>query len=88
MGPMGTSWSPGVSWEEITMGIGIGVLFIVLGLTLLLGVVELPSAVHDVVETGTLGWILLVAGILAIILGLVMNKQRARTTHVEERREV
>lgn len=60
------------------MGIGIGVLFIVLGLILLLGVVDLPASVHDVVATHTLGWILLIAGIVAIVLGLVTS--RGRTT--------
>ena len=32
------------------------------------------------------GWILLIVGVLAIVLALVMNQQRSRTTHVEERR--
>jgi hypothetical protein len=27
-------------------------------------------------------------GILLLVLGLVMNNQRSRTTHVEERREL
>lgn len=58
------------------MGIGIGVLFIVLGLILLLGVVDLPASVHDVVATGTLGWILLIAGIVAIVLGLITSRGR------------
>ena len=34
------------------------------------------------------GWILVIAGVLALVLGLVMNNQRSRTTHVEERRDV
>ena len=58
------------------MGIGIGVLFIVLGLILLLGVVDLPASVHDVVATNTLGWILLIAGIVAIVLGVVVGRGR------------
>jgi hypothetical protein len=29
-----------------------------------------------------------IAGVLALVLALVMNQQRSRTTHVEERREV
>jgi uncharacterized membrane protein HdeD (DUF308 family) len=69
------------------MGIGVGILLLVIGLILLLGVIEeFPDAIADVVEVETLGWICLVVGILAIVLALVMNQQRGRTTHVEERR--
>ena len=71
------------------MGIGVGILLLVIGLILLLGVIEdMPDAVTDVVDVDTLGWICLVVGILAIVLALVMNQQRSRTTHVEERREL
>ncbi len=71
------------------MGIGIGILLLVIGLILLLGVIEdFPDAVTDVIEVETLGWICLIVGILAIILALVMNHQRSRTTHVEERRQL
>ena len=39
------------------------------------------------VATDTLGWILIILGVLAIVLALVMNSQRRRaTTVVEERR--
>lgn len=70
------------------MGIGLGIILLVLGLIFAMGVVDLPASVDDVVATGTLGWILIIAGVLAIVLALVMNQQRARTTHVEERRDV
>ena len=71
------------------MGIGIGILLLVIGLILLLGVIEeFPDAVTDVVAVETLGWICLIVGILAIVLALVMNQQRSKTTHVEERREM
>lgn len=71
------------------MGIGVGILLLVIGLILLLDVIEeYPDAVSDVVEIETLGWICLVVGILAIVLALVMNQQRSKTTHVEERREL
>ena len=69
------------------MGIGIGILLLVIGLILLLDVIEdFPDAVTDVIEIETLGWICTVVGILAIVLALVMNQQRSRTKHVEERR--
>jgi membrane protein DedA with SNARE-associated domain len=64
------------------MGIGLGLVFVVIGLILVLGVV--PDIPH--VDDVTLGWILLVVGILGIVLALVLNMQRSRTTHVEERR--
>lgn len=71
------------------MGIGVGILLLVIGLILLLDVIEeYPDVVTDVIEIETLGWICLVVGILAIVLALVMNQQRSKTTHVEERREL
>ena len=69
------------------MGIGIGILLLVLGLILLFAIKEFPDSVQDVVDPSTVGWILVIAGVLALVLGLVMNKQRA-TTHVEERRDI
>ena len=65
------------------MGLGLGVTLIVLGLVFVTGVIEYDiSFVEDV----TLGWILLGAGILSIVLGFLMTQQRTRTKHVEERR--
>ena len=65
------------------MGLGLGITLIVLGLVFVTGVIE-----YDIsfVEDQTLGWILLAAGVLTLVLGLVMNQQRNRTRHVEERR--
>ena len=65
------------------MGLGIGIFLMVVGLILVTGVINIDTSVIDMT---TLGWILLAAGVLAIVLGLVMNQQRSRTTHVEERR--
>ena len=68
------------------MGIGVGILLLVIGLILLLGVIEdFPDAIENVIEVDTLGWICTIVGILAIVLALVMNQQRSRTTHVERR---
>lgn len=65
------------------MGLGIGIFLLVLGLIFVSGVIEYDiSFIEDV----TLGWILLAAGILSIVLGFLMNQQRTRTKHVEERR--
>lgn len=65
------------------MGIGLGIVLLVIGLILVLNVVNFDiSFVND----QALGWILVVVGALAIVLALVMNQQRSRTTHVEERR--
>jgi uncharacterized membrane protein HdeD (DUF308 family) len=65
------------------MGIGLGIVFVVVGLILVLNVVQFDIGF---VDDNALGWILLIVGILAIILALVMNQQRSRTKHVEERR--
>ncbi|HEY0774715.1 MAG TPA: DUF6458 family protein [Nocardioidaceae bacterium] len=65
------------------MGIGLGVVLLVLGLILVLGVVQFDIQFIDDVA---LGWIFLIAGVLAIVLALVMNKQRSESRHVEERR--
>ena len=65
------------------MGIGLGIVLVVIGLILVLGVINFDISF---VDDSALGWILLVVGILAIVLALVINQQRSRTTHVEERR--
>ena len=70
------------------MAIGLGIVLLVLGLILLLGAVELPAAIDDAVATDTLGWILVIAGGLALVLSLVLNAQRQRTTRVEQHREM
>ena len=64
------------------MGIGLGIVLIVVGAILLFALdANLPFVSDD-----TLGIILIVAGVIAIILALVMNAQRGRTRHVEETR--
>jgi len=69
--------------EDGNMGIGIGVVLLVIGLILVLNAVSIDlSFVND----NTLGWILVIVGVLAIVLALIMNAQRSRTKHVEERR--
>jgi uncharacterized membrane protein HdeD (DUF308 family) len=65
------------------MAIGLGVVLIVAGLILVLDVVDWDTSS---VDTETLGWILLVAGALAIIISLIVNAQRSRTTAVVEER--
>ncbi len=64
------------------MGIGLGIVMVLVGLILVLGVVNFDVSFIDDVA---LGWILLLVGVLAIILALVMNQQRSRTKHVDER---
>jgi uncharacterized membrane protein HdeD (DUF308 family) len=66
------------------MAIGLGIVLIVIGLILVFDVVNIDTSVID---TGTLGWILLAAGVLAIVVSLIVNQQRTRTV-VEERRDV
>ncbi len=66
------------------MVIGLGIVLIVAGLVLAFDVVNIDTTA---VDTETLGWILLIAGILAIVISLVVNQQRTRSTTVVERRD-
>ncbi len=69
------------------MGIGLGIVLLLAGLILALGAIDLPASIDNAVDGNTLGWILIVVGVLAIVLALVMNNQRTRrSTVVEERR--
>ena len=63
------------------MGLGVGIVLLVVGLVLILGVFPDIPQVDDI----TLGWILLVVGALGIVLVLIMNAQRSRTTITERR---
>ena len=65
------------------MGIGVGIFLIVVGAIVLFA---LNDANIPLVSDGTLGIILIVGGILAIVLALVMNAQRSRTKHTPENR--
>ena len=64
------------------MGIGLGIVLIVIGAILVFALnVNLPF-----VSDNTLGIILIVAGVIALIAALVMQQQRGRTKHVQENR--
>lgn len=63
------------------MVIGLGIVLIVLGLIFALDVINVDTSA---VDTGTLGWILLIAGIVALVVSLVVNQQRSHRV-VEER---
>jgi zinc transporter ZupT len=70
--------------EEFVMAVGLGIVLIIVGLVLVLDVVNVNiSFIND----SALGWILLLAGVLALVVSLVINQQRTRTTTVVERRE-
>lgn len=68
------------------MGIGLGIVLLVIGAILAFAV---EFEVAGGIEINTVGFILMAAGLLALILGFVMNAQRANTTHREviERRD-
>lgn len=61
------------------MGIGTGIVLGVLGLILLTGTIEVDL---PWIEDYTLGWILVVAGIIAIFLSMMIGR-RGGTTVVE-----
>jgi uncharacterized membrane protein HdeD (DUF308 family) len=66
------------------MGIGLGILLIVIGAIFLFALnVDIPFF-----SDNTLGIILMVVGVIAIVLALIMNQQRSRTKIVEERRDI
>ncbi len=66
------------------MGVGVGVVLLVVGAILYWAVeIDIPGVTDD-----TLGIILMVVGVIAIILALVTNQQRSRTKVVEERRDI
>jgi hypothetical protein len=65
------------------MWIGLGIVLVVLGAALTWAVEVDVQFIDD----NALGWILMIAGVAAILLSLVVNAQRSRaTTRVEERR--
>jgi hypothetical protein len=66
-----------------TMGIGLGVVLVVVGAALMWAI-NLDIA-H--VDDFTLGLILFVGGVVAIVLSVYLNAQRTRTTHVERYEE-
>ena len=68
------------------MGIGVGIVLLGVGLILVTGAVNLPDSIDQNIAGDTVGWICVVVGVLALVLSLVLNQQRTKTTHVEERR--
>jgi hypothetical protein len=65
------------------MAIGFGIFLIVVGAALTWAV----EVDIQFIDDNALGWILMVAGVAAIVLSLVLNAQRQRSlTRVEERR--
>ena len=64
------------------MGIGIGVVLFVLGAIVYFALqIDLAG-----LDDASLGIILMIAGVVAVVIGLVMNQQRGKTRHVEEHR--
>lgn len=60
------------------MGIGSGIFLIVVGAILAFA---LEPDVWSVVNLNIVGYICIGAGILALVLGLIYNQQRAHTSH-------
>ena len=60
------------------MGLGLGIVLIVIG-----AIISFTTVDESLVNTNLdqIGWILLIAGALAIVIGLVMNAQRSNTSH-------
>ncbi|WP_153397578.1 DUF6458 family protein [Ornithinicoccus halotolerans] len=62
------------------MGLGLGIGLIVIGAILAFG---LSPEQFDIFNINIIGYILMGGGVLSIILGMVLNQQRANTTHRE-----
>lgn len=61
------------------MGLGLGIFLLVIGAILAFAV----NASFSGIEVSTIGYILMAAGVLTLLLGLVMNTQRTNTSHRE-----
>ena len=61
------------------MGLGLGIFLLVVGAILSFAVTNVIEGVNHV----TIGYILMAAGVLSLLLGLVINAQRTNTTHRE-----
>jgi protein-S-isoprenylcysteine O-methyltransferase Ste14 len=62
----------------------VGITLLVVGLILVTGAVDVPDGVNDVVATDTVGWICVVVGALALVLAVLLTRQRSRSTRVVE----
>ena len=69
------------------MGIGGGIFLIVVGAILAFG---LSPDTWEVFNINTIGYILMVVGVLALVLAFAMQRQRRNTSHAEyiERRDI
>jgi len=67
------------------MGLGAGIVLLVIGLVIVTGAVDLPSAVTDAVDANVVGWICIVVGVLGLALFLTTGRRRTR---IEERHDV
>lgn len=64
------------------MGIGLGIVLIVIGAILLFAY----NGNVPYMDDDTLGIILIIAGVIAVIAAVVITAQRGRTKHVQENR--
>lgn len=65
------------------MYIGLGIILLVAGLVFVMDVIQVDL---EFVDDTSLGWILVVAGVLAIVLSLVVAPPWRRTTTYDEPR--
>lgn len=70
--------------KGIPMGLGLGILLMAVGAVLYFAV----DATISGVDIDVVGIILMVAGAMTLILGLVMNAQRSNTTVTQRRQDV
>lgn len=69
------------------MTIGLGIILLVLGLILLTSAVDLPDEVANAIASEPLGWIFVIAGGLAIVIGVLLSVNRSQHTNAVEHRQ-
>ena len=60
-------------------GIGIGIFLLVIGGIAAFGIQDS----WDVIDLTAIGYICMIVGVIALVIALVMTRQRARTAHTE-----
>jgi Domain of unknown function (DUF6458) len=61
------------------MGIGVGILLLVIGGICAFGIQDSWSAI----DLTNIGYVCMVVGVIALVIALVLTRQRARTAHTE-----
>jgi len=67
------------------MRVGLGLVLFAAGLSLLARLYSVPAPMDEVVEANTLGVVLLLIGVIALVRSLLPNRQQRRASPVPSR---